>query len=137
MRQRKKIVVALLLSVCMLFGTTASSVAYANEAQSRMLYIAHYFADLYISSDGLAAISSSLAAKCDVNSTSIMIILQRQIGDSWGNVASWYAEEDYEYVDIAEQYRVSRGTYRCVATFVVNTDSGSETKHETTVESTY
>ena len=137
MRRSKKIVVALLLSLCMLFGTTASSVAYAEEAQSRMLYISNYFADLYISSDGLAAISASLGAKCDVNSTSIMIILQRQIGDSWGNVASWYVEENSRYADIAEEYRVSRGTYRCVATFVVNTDSGSETKHETTAESTY
>lgn len=137
MRRSKKIVVALLLSICMFFGTTASTITYADEAQSRMLYISSYFVDLYISSDGLADISASLAAKCDVISTSIMVILQRQIGDSWGNVTSWYAEEDYEYVDIPEQYRVSRGTYRCVATFVVNTDSGSETKHMTTAESTY
>lgn len=137
MRRSKKIVVALLLSVCMLFGTATPTVTYADEAQSRMLYIAHYFADLYISSDGLAAISASMTAKCDVNSTSIRVILQRQIGDSWGNVASWYTEEDFEHAVIAENYRVSHGTYRCVATFVVNTDSGSETKHETTAERTY
>ena len=137
MRRSKKIVVALLLSVCMFFGTTASTITYADEVQSRMLYISSYFADLYISSDGLAAISASLDAKCDVNSTSIMIILQRQIGDSWGNVASWYKEDERCCVAIAEEYRVSRGTYRCVATFVVETESGSETKHETTVESTY
>ena len=137
MRRRKKIVVALLLSLCMGLGTTASTVTYADEGQSRMLYISNYFAGLYIGSDGLASISASLAGKCDANSSSIMIILQRQIGDSWGNVASWYKERDYEYVDIAETYRVSRGTYRCVATFVINTDSGSETKHETTAERTY
>ena len=137
MRRSKKIIVALLLSVCMFFGTASSTITYADEAQNRMLYISNYFADLYIRSDGLAAISASLDAKCDVNSTSIMIILQRQIGDSWGNIASWYAEENGRCVDIAEEYRVSQGTYRCVATFVVNTDSGSEIKHETTVESTY
>ena len=137
MRRSKKIVVALLLSVCMFFGTASSTIAYADEAQSRMLYISNYFVDLYISSDGLAAISASMDAKCDVNSTSIMVILQRQIGDSWGNVASWYEEDDRWCVDIAEEYRVSHGTYRCVATFVVDTDSGSETKHETTVERTY
>lgn len=137
MRRGKKIVVALLLGVCMFFGSTVSTITYADETQSRMLYISSYFVDLYISSDGLAEPSAGLDAKCDANSTSIMVILQRQIGDSWGNVTSWYAEGDSRHVAIAEQYRVSRGTYRCVATFVVNTDSGSETKHMTTAESTY
>ena len=137
MRRSKKIVVALLLSLFMCVGMVTPTVTYADEGQSRMLYIASYCAGLYIDSAGLASISASLAGKCDANSASIMIILQRQIGDSWGNIASWYAEEDYEYVDIAETYRVSRGTYRCVATFVINTDSGSETKHETTAERTY
>lgn len=137
MRRSKKIVVALLLSVCMLCGTATPIITYAEEAQSRMLYISSYFVDLYMSSDGLSGPSAGLAAKCDVNSTSIMLILQRQIGDSWGNIASWYAEENGRYVDIAEEYRVSRGTYRCVATFVVETDSGSETKHMTSAERTY
>ena len=137
MRRSKKIVIALLLSVCMFFGTNASTVTYADETQNRMLYISNYFVDLYISSDGLAAISASMDAKCDVNSTSIMVILQRQIGDSWGNVTSWYAEDARRCVSIVEEYRVSRGTYRCVATFVVDTDSGSETKHMTTAERTY
>ena len=136
MKRSKKTVIAFLLSLGMCLSTVAS-VAYADEVESRMVYIANYFADLYISSSGLAEPSASLTAKCPVNSASIMLILQRQIGDSWGNVTSWYAEENHGSVVIAETYRVSRGTYRCVATFVVNTDSGSETKHETTVESTY
>ena len=136
MKRTKKIVIVLLLSVCMLFGSV-TSVVYADEAQSRMLYFSYYFADLYISDTGLAEPFAALSGKCEANSSSIMLILQRQIGDSWGNVTSWYVEEDCEYAAIAEQYSVSRGTYRCVATFTINTDSGSETKHMTTAECTY
>ena len=136
MRRSKKIVIAFLLSLCMCLGTVAT-LAYADEVESRMLYFSYYFADLYIDSNGIASPTASANAKCDVNSISVMLILQRQIGDSWGHVTSWYAESVYRGIDIAETYRVSRGTYRCVATFVINTDSGSETKHATTVESTY
>ena len=136
MKRSKKIAVALLLSICMLFGSVAS-VAYAEEAQSRMLYFSYYYADLHIEDDGRAFPCASLAGKCAANSSSIMLILQRQIGDSWGNVDSWYVEEDYEYAAILEECRVSRGTYRCVGTFTINTDEGSETRYATTAERTY
>ena len=136
MKRSKKIVVTLLLSVCMLFGSVAS-VAYAEEAQSRMLYFSNYYADLHIEDDGRAFPCASLNAKCPANSSSIMLILQRQIGDSWGNVDSWYVETPYEFAAIAEECRVSRGTYRCVGTFTITTDEGSETRYATTAERTY
>lgn len=136
MKRSKKIAVALLLSVCMLFGSVAS-VAYAEEAQNRMLYFSNYYADLHIEDDGRAFPCASLNAKCLVNSSSIMLILQRQIGDSWGYVTSWYVETNEPYADIAEQCRVSRGTYRCVGTFTINTDSGSETREMISAERTY
>ena len=136
MKRSKKIAVALLLSICMLFGSVAS-VAYADEAQNRMLYFSYYYADLFIEDDGTAYPCASLSAKCEVNSASIMLILQRKVGDSWGNVTSWYEETTDPIAGIAEECRVSRGTYRCVGTFTINTDSGSETRYATTAERTY
>lgn len=136
MKRSKKVVVALLLSISMLFGTSTSAVAYATEAEARMQYISNYFVTLHIASDGTASISADLSGKCD-GSASIMVILQRLVGDSWANIASWYDEQDYEYATVAEDCKVSPGTYRCVATFTMTTDSGSETKHATTAERTY
>lgn len=136
MKRSKKIAVALLLSVCMLFGCVAS-VAYAEEAQNRMLYFSNYYADLFIEDDGIAYPCAALAGKCPANSSSIMLILQRKIGDSWGYVDSWYVEENYEFASIAEECRVSRGTYRCVGTFTIVTDEGSETREMISAERTY
>ena len=101
------------------------------------IYFSNYFADLFIEDDGTAYPCASLSAKCDVNSSSIMLILQRKIGDSWGNVTSWYVEMNEPYADIAEECKVSRGTYRCVGTFTIVTDEGSETRYATTAERTY
>ena len=136
MKRSKKIAVALLLSVCMLFGSIAS-IAYAEEIHSRMLYISYYYADLHVEDDGMAYPCATVAAKCDANSASIRLILQRQIGDSWGNVASWSVEMDGPYADIFEECRVSRGTYRCVGTFTIVTDEGSETREMISAERTY
>ena len=92
--------------------------------------------DLYISADGTASISASLSGKCD-GSASIMVILQRLVGDSWANIDSWYDDPGYEYAAVAVDRSVSPGTYRCVATFTMTTDSGSETRNAVTTSSTY
>lgn len=140
MKRSKKMLVSLALIGCMLFGTAGSAVAYAQEVyevQTRMLYISNYGVYLSIESNGIANVSASLAGKCAANSSSIMLILQRMVGDSWANCGSWYETSDDEYVAIAEQCKVSPGTYRCVATFSITTDSGTETKNAQTVARTY
>lgn len=140
MKRSKKMLVSLALAGCMLFGTAGSAIAYAQETygiETRMLYISNYGVYLSIDSDGTANISADLAGKCAVNSASIMVILQRMVGDSWANCGSWYETSGDECVAVVEQCKVSPGTYRCVATFSISTDSGTETKHAETVARTY
>ena len=134
MKTKKSIFLAILMCFCMFILTVPMTVSAEElpDSQARMQYIAMYHVNLNISSSGTANVSAALVPKEDVTSTSIVVVLQKLVGDSWASVHT-FSTSGSDYLAIAEEYPVGKGSYLCEGTFRANT----EVKYDTTVVRTY
>lgn len=122
---------AIVLSLCVIFGTSAVPVVVHAEdtvVDSRMTYILSYTTDLSITSTGVATITGNVRGKSGVTSTYIKCTLQMSVGGGWVDVKSWEASNTSPGSTISETYQLSsRGTYRVDMVCRANTEEKTGT----------
>lgn len=131
MRKMRICFYAMVLSLCVIFGTTSMPIVVQAEdtvVDSRMTYILSYTTDLNITSTGLATISGNVRGKSGVTSSYVKCTLQMSVGGGWVDVKTWEDTSSTPNATVIVDYQLSsRGTYRVSMECRANTEEKSGT----------